>query len=782
MQQVHRPASTTEEPPPARDRRWRRAWTLGAAIAVAAPILWAGALPAAAAPGEGEVQSLDGSGNNRAHPDWGRLGRPYSRVARAAYADGIGAPATGPNPRWISNRLINDVNQNVFSERGVTQWLWTWGQFLDHTFGLAQGGGGAAHIPYGTADPLETFRNDLGVLSFSRDAAAPGTGVTTPREQINTVGSHIDAYTVYGGSPARLDWLRDGTLDGDPANNAATLMLPGGYLPTVAARGGAPLPGPAMDVDGRLRANPAAAVAAGDQRANENIALTATHTLFAREHNRIVAALPNTLSAEQKFQLARRVVIAEQQWITFTEFLPAAGVRLPAYRGYNPAVDPTISNEFATVGYRAHSQIHGEFEVEVAADHYSQAQLAAFREAGIAVEIEGADAEIAIPLNVAFFNPGLLRQVGLGQILKLLGGEAQYKNDELIDNQLRSVLFQVPRPGQTGCIEPVDPACFSGVTDLGALDIARGREHGIPDYNRLRQAYGLAPRTSFRAITGETSETWPADPELTRGGELDDPDSLDVTRLWDRNGAPIGLDSPVAQSEPTVAQQRTPIAARLRAAYRDVNAVDAFTGMIAEPHLPGSEFGELQQAIWTRQFQALRDGDRFFYGNRPELAAIRAAYGIDFRRSLGEIIADNTEIPQAELRANVFVVPATEPLEPGRILQTAASRCLDVTDEGTADRTPVQLWSCHGGTNQGWAQLANGAIQVYGVSCLDLPGGTTAVIARCSGSTGQRWRFQGDGRIVHVASGRCLTTQGNGDGARVIGQACTGAAAQRWIR
>ena len=61
-------------------------------------------------------------------------------------------------------------------------------------------------------------------------------------------------------------------------------------------------------------------------RANENIALTATHTLFAREHNRIVSLLPSSLTEEQKFQIARRVVIAEQQYITYREFLPAVGV------------------------------------------------------------------------------------------------------------------------------------------------------------------------------------------------------------------------------------------------------------------------------------------------------------------------------------------------------------------------------------------------------------------------------------------------------------------------
>ncbi len=135
---------------------------------------------------------------------------------------------------------------------------------------------------------------------------------------------------MYGATNARLDWLRTGSLDGNPANNRATLMLPGGYLPQATARGN-PAAAPAMDIDGRLRANPSSAVVAGDARANENIGLTATHTLFAREHNRIVGLLPNWLSQEEKFQIARRIVIAEEQYITYQEFLPAMGVALRQY-------------------------------------------------------------------------------------------------------------------------------------------------------------------------------------------------------------------------------------------------------------------------------------------------------------------------------------------------------------------------------------------------------------------------------------------------------------------
>ena len=85
------------------------------------------------------VRTLDGSGNNVAHPTWGQDEHAVLRVAPANYADGIKKPVAGPPTRYVSNRIFNDTNQNLFSENGVTQWGFTWGQFLDHTFGLRVG-------------------------------------------------------------------------------------------------------------------------------------------------------------------------------------------------------------------------------------------------------------------------------------------------------------------------------------------------------------------------------------------------------------------------------------------------------------------------------------------------------------------------------------------------------------------------------------------------------------------------------------------------------------------
>ena len=393
---------------------------------------------------------------------------------------------------------------------------------------------------------------------------------------------------------------------------------------------------------------------AGDVRANENIALTALHTLFAREHNRIVSLLPPYLSAEDRFQIARRVVGAEIEYITYTQFLPALGVQLAPYRGYDPTVNPGLSNEFAVVGYRAHSMIHGEFDTTVGATRYTDAELAAFAARGVVVERDGDQVTLTIPLAAAFGNPDLLQDLGLGPVFRSLS-ERQYKNDEQIDNALRSVLFQIPKPGipdPTVCGAPVvNPDCFSGVSDLGAIDIARGRDHGMPSYNDLRRAYGLAPKASFVEITGEATQSFPADPLIDPQSPINDPNILDFTELRDAGGNIVDPGSQAAEEEVVVGTRRTTLAARLKALYGTVDRLDAFVGMVSERHVNGTEFGELQLAIWKKQFAAIRDGDRFFYQADPMLLVLNAAFGIDAHRTLAEIVKLNTGVT---LQPNVF--------------------------------------------------------------------------------------------------------------------------------
>jgi hypothetical protein len=90
-----------------------------------------------------------------------------------------------------------------------------------------------------------------------------------------------------------------------------------------------------------------------------------------------------------------------------------------------------------------------------------------------------------------------------------------------------------------------------------------------------------------------------------------------------------------------------------------MNNVDAFVGIFAEKHAPGSELGATALAIWAKQFQALRDGDRFYFGNDQGLSMIKSTYGIDYRHTLAQIIEMNSDETAANLNVtgNVFMAP-----------------------------------------------------------------------------------------------------------------------------
>jgi hypothetical protein len=410
-----------------------------------------------------------------------------------------------------------------------------------------------------------------------------------------------------------------------------------------------------MKTEGRLESEPQNAIVTGDERGNENAELTAVGTLFAREHNRIVSQLPSFLSAEEKFQIARRVVGAEMQYITYNAWLPAMGVSLKPYKGYSPTVNPEISDEFGTAAFRQHSTVDGELEIEVAEEEIPAASIPKIEELGIRVEkklVEGKPGYLVfIPQGAAFFTPKVVPAIGLGKMLHGMSETPNYRNDAQIDNALRAVLFETPGSGSVSeeeCFEdPETPGCFSGVVDLGAIDTQRGRDNGIPTYSALRKSLGLKEQKTFDEVTGEKSETLPA------GETINSPGILQFTTMKNFFGESIPVTSEPPQRGVSATQKST-LAARLKAIYGTVNNIDAFVGTISEPSISGSELGEVETAAWQKQFENLRNGDRFFYQNDPVLAAIKLKYGITFEHTLSELTKLNTgnSVP-----ANVFFAP-----------------------------------------------------------------------------------------------------------------------------
>ena len=316
-------------------------------------------------------------------------------------------------------------------------------------------------------------------------------------------------------------------------------------------------------------------------RANENVELTSMHTLFVREHNRLagqIAAANPGMSDEQIYQRARSLVIGELQAITYNEWLPAMlGPNGPgAYRGYNPNVNPGIANEFSTAGFRLHSTINDD--VEFFGNDGRPLTFTYVNAAGETVTVDG-----EVSLAEAFNNPNLLRASGVNGILKYAASTHMEELDMQVVDSLRNFLF----------------VQLAGGLDLASLNIQRGRDHGLADYNTARAAYGLPRVTSFDQITSD------------------------------------------------VALQQ-----KLRQLYGSVNNIDLWVGGLAEDHLRGGSAGPLVTRILADQFSRLRGGDRLWYQRNF------SGRELDFidRTTLADVIERNTGV--RGLQDNVFVFQA----------------------------------------------------------------------------------------------------------------------------
>ncbi|CAM5514176.1 Beta-xylanase OS=Streptomyces fumanus OX=67302 GN=GCM10018772_38630 PE=3 SV=1 [Streptomyces fumanus] len=123
----------------------------------------------------------------------------------------------------------------------------------------------------------------------------------------------------------------------------------------------------------------------------------------------------------------------------------------------------------------------------------------------------------------------------------------------------------------------------------------------------------------------------------------------------------------------------------------------------------------------------------------------------------------------------------------GPLKGVASGRCVDVPGSSTTDGTQVQLWDCHGGTNQTWTSTDAGELRVFDNKCLDAAGtgnGAKVQIYTCWGGDNQKWRLNSDGTITGVQSGLCLDAVGAGTANGTLLQlyTCSSSGNQRWSR
>jgi endo-1,4-beta-xylanase len=118
-----------------------------------------------------------------------------------------------------------------------------------------------------------------------------------------------------------------------------------------------------------------------------------------------------------------------------------------------------------------------------------------------------------------------------------------------------------------------------------------------------------------------------------------------------------------------------------------------------------------------------------------------------------------------------------------RIVGSQSGRCIDVPNSSTSNGTRVQLYDCHGQSNQMWTHTSSRQLNVYGNMCLDAAGsgnGSAVQINGCNGQANQQWNVNSNGTISNAQSGRCLDAWGTANGQQIQLYDCHGQANQRF--
>jgi Ca2+-binding RTX toxin-like protein len=375
----------------------------------------------------------------------------------------------------------------------------------------------------------------------------------------------------------------------------------------------------------------------GDGRGNENIALTSVHSIFHSEHNRLVEANKATLlenattpaglailnewlvtdvtavpadtsalkwDGERLFQAARYGTEMQYQHLVFEEFARRVQPNVdPFIFNNSPNIDPSIVAEFAHTVYRfGHSMLTGTVDrlendlTTVNGDVDQKSLLAAF----LNPQLYLASGTTAAEANANLIR-GLSRDVGNAI-------------DEFIVPDVRSTLLGLP-------------------LDLAALNIARGRDTGIPSLNETRTQ--LFDSTGITDVKPYTS--W-----ADFGLHIANPMSLvnfiaaygshasisgQSTTLGMRNAAAelidgsnrVALEGSTAAADLDAYDFIHALGAYSTSNLGGLNDVDLWIGGLAEAHPEfGGMLGTTFNYVFEYQLEQLQFGDRLYYLTRNQ--------------------------------------------------------------------------------------------------------------------------------------------------------------------
>ncbi len=385
----------------------------------------------------------------------------------------------------------------------------------------------------------------------------------------------------------------------------------------------------------------------GDGRGNENIALSAVHSVFHSEHNRTVEANKATIlntddlafinewlrtditsladiatdqqktdliandaawDGERLFQAARFSTEMQYQHMVFEEFARRIQPDIDAFVfNTDSTIDASILAEFAHTVYRfGHSMLTGTVD----------------RLTNDLTTVDGeADQQT---LLAAFLNPPMYLASGASQeevLANLVRGTTRdvgNQIDEFIVQDLRSNLVGLP-------------------LDLAALNIARGRETGIPSLNDARQqlhdagVLSLTPYTSWLDFENNINNKLSAINFMAAYGThaaitsaataTEARDAAFLLRIGDGNNADgVTIRGVTYSNADRLAFLNGTGAYSATNGRGGVDAIDLWIGGLAEkrPEFGSAMLGSTFNYIFEYQLEHLQFGDRFYYLSRTQ--------------------------------------------------------------------------------------------------------------------------------------------------------------------
>lgn len=542
-------------------------------------------------PGNDGYRTVTGACNNRENPQWGAANRAFSRWLPPQYDNKCWRPQGWnknklhngyplPEPRVVSNDILRYKPKDEVLDKIYSQMLGLWGQWVTHDMDFSPQApsecGRTSCENKGNHFPVRIPRNDpsstnsqRSCMPFVRTAAAPR-DKTCFRQQLNGVTSYLDGSNIYGSEECQSKTLRN-TTSPEGLLKVNTLVYDHGraFMPYVNNTENFCLPGVSCartnnPCPSRNPEKNVSCFVGGDRRVNQNLALIGMNTIFVREHNRLAKELKRRnphWDAEKVFQEARKIVIAEQQKINHEDYVPIllgdkTKKELPPYNGYKEKENATISNVF-TIAFRIP---HGQIPTYV---YLVNAQY---------------KVEEAIPLIQTLFSTWIAVDGGLDPIFRgmLMNKAKLITQDAILSEQVRDRLFATSNstPG----------------LDLGAFDMNRGRDHGIPGYNEWRKY--------------------------------------------------CGLSQPRNEKELADVMKNKMLAKKLIELYKITSNIDLWAGAICEPHAKNGRVGEVLACLLGKQFRETRDGDRYWWEKpgvftEEQRSALRAV-------TLSGVLCDNT--------------------------------------------------------------------------------------------------------------------------------------------